>query len=358
MMRSMLLRTARAQAQTRFNTVAAAPESQAADRLNSFDSSKRASENQESANKQQSVVPLLGVVGAVALGYTFFQLSRLKDGELALRKAASERVASGYKPTDPMALRQTLANHVRCIQPEDASQLTSYGTQVAMHGLTDELRNSAHFAILESLKSDHDAMSWADLGAYIAFHSLREMGGPVVGMEPKFGRSEAETLRRREKGWGTFPGADATFEEFKAFGDQYGLTEVELVAILGGHSSGSVLFNPSKASLLDVQLYKRFVKAKASGASTADIPFAQVLGHDDFSQQCTDVFARDNLHWNLYFARGFEKILTGGWTGLRALPDRFEKSHNDASWVARQKDIYGVETAYQGAQYRRKETTA
>ena len=202
-------------------------------------------------------------------------------------------------------------------------------------------------------QDDHDAMSWADLASYMAYHALLEMGGPMVHMEPKFGRTQIEATKRE----GTllpFPSADASYDDLKAFGDQFELSLPELISVVGGHSEGSVLFTRGvKRGALDTSIYKKFIGARQEGRDGSDTPFYHLLAATDYTKDCADVFARDHLYWNMYFSQALEKVLTHGWTGLRQLPDRFEKSHNDSSWCARQKDIYGVETSYVGASYRK-----
>ncbi|KAJ9441059.1 hypothetical protein DIPPA_35656 [Diplonema papillatum] len=292
-----------------------------------------------------SLFAVSGAVGSIAL---FVYLSGDHADEKKLKREMAERRATGVKRADPFLLSKTTSDFLRCIEPEAGPQYVSLGLELAVHGLTPEAEQHEKFSALSQLKGDNAIMSWADFGAFVVYHALKEMGAPLVFLVPKFGRGEAETMRRKKP---PFPAADASLDEILEWGKQYNMDAAETLAVLGGQKAGSLLFTGAKERDITTSIYRRVVEA-SSEDELKDIPFGKALSASPFAQQCSHVFAQDHLYWNKYFVRGLEHLLEADWFALRPLPHRMSGTTTDAIWASRQQMIYGVSHQYAGSSFR------
>ena len=72
-------------------------------------------------------------------------------------------MASGYKSTDPFAIRAALAHHLRFIKPDEASEIAEFGMHVSLYGLTPELRKHPQFTLLQNMKVCREKLHVAGL---------------------------------------------------------------------------------------------------------------------------------------------------------------------------------------------------
>eukprot|EP01063_Lacrimia_lanifica_P014189 TRINITY_DN20829_c0_g1_i1.p1 TRINITY_DN20829_c0_g1~~TRINITY_DN20829_c0_g1_i1.p1 ORF type:complete len:378 (+),score=142.19 TRINITY_DN20829_c0_g1_i1:66-1136(+) len=329
--------------QLRWNTASAhasAPPAQA--EAKAPPSSERAAPERESAGGMNAPALFgLGVTGVAFFAWLKWMATD-RESEARLKKVAAERrerQAAGESRADPALLRKSIMSRLQFVDPQASSEIVQLGMRLAVYGPSDALKSHPQWETMAALKAESGAMSWADLGGFVAFIGLEEMGAPTAMVKPKFGRSPSETARRAMT-MKPCPPPDATYEECKAFGDQFGLTESELVAALGGQANGSLLFGNTRQPNVDVALYRD---------PTPDMPYAAVFNHSDFTKKACQVFGDDQLYFNLYFASALEKVLAAGWGGLQTLPDRLINSTNDQSWASRQRAMYGVTQEYVGA---------
>eukprot|EP01064_Diplonema_japonicum_P025404 TRINITY_DN36824_c0_g1_i1.p1 TRINITY_DN36824_c0_g1~~TRINITY_DN36824_c0_g1_i1.p1 ORF type:complete len:351 (+),score=72.60 TRINITY_DN36824_c0_g1_i1:55-1053(+) len=292
------------------------------------------------------MISVVGAVGTAAAAYTWMKLTSYGDEEWSIRAKAAERTAQ-VKRADPVGLGKEIADYLRFTEPEASPNLVELGTKLCVCGYSDELAKHEKFHIIAKFKEDNKVMSWADLGAFVAYHALLEMGAPLVSMTPFFGRSESQA-KSVASHYKPIPDANATYDDLVQWGKQFDLGVPETIAVLGGQSSGSALFASGSDMELSHHYYTNILKADAEGDANR-LMYGKALMGDEYGRKCCMVFAGDELYWNRYFVDGLNKILLHKWTNLRELPTRMLGTTTDAAWATRQKMVYGVQHDYTGS---------
>eukprot|EP01059_Diplonema_ambulator_P028855 TRINITY_DN4784_c0_g1_i1.p1 TRINITY_DN4784_c0_g1~~TRINITY_DN4784_c0_g1_i1.p1 ORF type:complete len:336 (+),score=116.33 TRINITY_DN4784_c0_g1_i1:57-1064(+) len=293
-------------------------------------------------------VTALGVGGTAGLIYTWVKLSSDTSLEVELKQKAVERKMNNVVRADPVAMSKEIADYLRFTEPEASPQLVQLGVHLCVQGYSEDLESHDKFYIIRKFKEKNNVMSWADLGSFIAYHALLEMGAPLVGIAPYFGRSESQAAEIA-KMYKPLPPTDATYDDLMQWGRQFELTPAETVAVLGGQPQGSVLFGTSgRAMEVSHQYYKNILRAQQTG-DLDSVLYAKALTSDEYGSKCLLVFADDELYWNRYFVDGLKKVLLHKWDNLRELPNRMLGTTTDPTWATRQKLVYGVQHDYTGS---------
>ena len=195
----------------------------------------------------------------------------------------------------------------------------------------------------KNIQEKNSIMSWADIGALMTYCALIEMGAPLVGIRPKFGRIDGLSTVRLA----AVPNPDTTdAADLLAYGKQFDLTEAETAALFGGSINGSLLLGDSKEAIISTRNYSKIANVTTD---LLTIPYAKALSNSEYFKKCSEVFEEDPLRWNRFFARALVKIFESNWQNLSELPKRMQGTTRNRSWSSRQAEVYGVHQPYEGA---------
>eukprot|EP00755_Sulcionema_specki_P021851 Sspe_Gene.75092::Locus_46930_Transcript_2_2_Confidence_0.667_Length_937::g.75092::m.75092 len=130
------------------------------------------------------------------------------------------------------------------------------------------------------------------------------MGGPLVHSTFKFGRTDQAVKVRAQRLQQKLPRDDATPEEIRVWGKQYGLGVPATVALLGGLPNGSVLLGTGGSPMTELDnstMYNALLEAKGNVDAQRKLRWGAIMT-DPEMVKCVEAFVHEPLRWNKYFA--------------------------------------------------------
>eukprot|EP01065_Artemidia_motanka_P044137 TRINITY_DN6236_c1_g3_i2.p1 TRINITY_DN6236_c1_g3~~TRINITY_DN6236_c1_g3_i2.p1 ORF type:complete len:435 (+),score=130.78 TRINITY_DN6236_c1_g3_i2:91-1305(+) len=249
----------------------------------------------------------------------------------------------GPRRFDPVLLARCVELLVRNVDPEKTAALVSLGVHVAAFGLTADAAESPAFELLRQFKEQHSLVSWADLSGFVAFVALVQMGAPFPVDGFRFGRLDP-AVRHRAASLAGPPDHSASAADVRSFFLQFGLTDPEAVALLGGVPEGSLVLGDQSTSVwIDNSYHRRVLAAEQAGGA---VPWSRALLSDEL-RGWTEAFAEDGLRFHKHFGAGCLKMLESGWD-LKAIPESLSaagQQQRPSSWQLRRDLVYNSRAA-------------